>query len=126
MNPLYDFEKFDEDDRAAIYLHFIALSCSNCLTKHTPQWRKGYVRIENTIVPMCNGCGLRFAKNQTCKICGYVYVHDEIREGRIIYDNDGETMCFVHILPLELEKYDKCDTKEFYDFSNFVLEKIKN
>eukprot|EP01089_Gocevia_fonbrunei_P008761 TRINITY_DN20502_c0_g1_i1.p1 TRINITY_DN20502_c0_g1~~TRINITY_DN20502_c0_g1_i1.p1 ORF type:complete len:181 (+),score=18.32 TRINITY_DN20502_c0_g1_i1:62-604(+) len=49
-------------------------TCGNCGTSQTPLWRKGWFdQLLNKHVMLCNACGLKYAKNQYCPYCKYVY-----------------------------------------------------
>lgn len=52
--------------------------CVNCGTEQSCLWRRGpHVKRLKKYLPLCNACGLKFAKGQYCKKCGFVYHYRE-------------------------------------------------
>lgn len=48
--------------------------CANCGTPSTPLWRKGWEdNVLGRSLSLCNACGLKYAKNQYCPYCMFVY-----------------------------------------------------
>lgn len=85
---------------AAYLLDHMRTHCEQCGVSDTPQWyaldflrsrvsllhahrefrRKGWdSALTNKPVPLCNACGLKFAKKQSCPYCNYIYRREEER-----------------------------------------------
>lgn len=84
----------------AYLLDHMRMHCEQCGVSDTPQWyaldsqhpravysdssllrrRKGWDSpLTNKPVPLCNACGLKFAKKQSCPYCNYIYRREEER-----------------------------------------------
>jgi GATA zinc finger len=58
----------------AYLLQTLVLHCENCGASESPQWRRGwYSTVLQKHVLLCNGCGIKYSKQQFCSYCYYVY-----------------------------------------------------
>lgn len=101
----------------AYLLDHMRTHCEQCGISDTPQWcapmpnrpltanfltsssrRKGWDSpLTNKPVPLCNACGLKFAKKQSCPFCNYIYRREE--EKARLHEWVGCALCprYVHI-----------------------------
>eukprot|EP01089_Gocevia_fonbrunei_P005050 TRINITY_DN15185_c0_g1_i1.p1 TRINITY_DN15185_c0_g1~~TRINITY_DN15185_c0_g1_i1.p1 ORF type:complete len:203 (+),score=35.33 TRINITY_DN15185_c0_g1_i1:192-800(+) len=73
-------------------------TCANCGTSQTPLWRKGwYDQLLNKHVMLCNACGLKYAKNQYCPYCKYIYkMNQDVHAQREQWLNCTQCRRWVH------------------------------
>jgi len=73
-------------------------TCANCGSADTPLWRKGwYDALLNKHVMLCNACGLKYAKNQYCPYCKYVYkMNQDVHAQREQWLNCTQCRRWVH------------------------------
>eukprot|EP01115_Flamella_aegyptia_P001448 TRINITY_DN123_c0_g1_i1.p1 TRINITY_DN123_c0_g1~~TRINITY_DN123_c0_g1_i1.p1 ORF type:complete len:179 (+),score=45.73 TRINITY_DN123_c0_g1_i1:325-861(+) len=77
--PAMDMEQLNNNNDPDILLGAYLMAhlrntCENCGTTNTPQWRKGwYSALLGRTVLLCNACGIKYAKNQFCSHCNFIY-----------------------------------------------------
>jgi len=73
-------------------------TCANCGNADTPLWRKGwYDTLLSKHVMLCNACGLKYAKNQYCPYCKYVYkMNQDVHAQREQWLNCTQCRRWVH------------------------------